>query len=369
MTKFSKGGIALGLFALCATAGANAADNYQFVEGYVVNHEDLMSDDRAMSGGARVGLGIPFGASGWSQSALELGLFGNGMKRISPRNSAQLGVAADVVQSFDLGAVSPFLLAGVAFVSEEDNRSGTGFYPAIEAGLGAKIGTVRLSVTAQDVFNDEVSTVQDSYIDYRFNVGFLVGAAPAPAPVPARPADSDGDGVPDSADRCPAQAAPTADGCPAPVAPAEPPRDTDGDGIDDSKDECPGTMQGLQVDGSGCVTAAAQTIVLKGVNFLPGSAELTPEAKSVLDETYESLAGQTSLKVEVGGHTDSSGADAVNLALSQRRAEAVRQYLTGKGISADRLVAKGYGETQPVADNKTAEGRRTNRRVELKILK
>ena len=362
MTKFSKVGVALGLLAFIATS-AHAADQYQFVEGYLVNHEDLDPDDRAISGGARVGVGFPFYGT-----ALELGVFGNGLTRFPGSDGTQLGVMVDVVQGFKLGAVTPYVLAGAGAVGEENADSQNEFYPAIEAGLGLRFGNFRTSLTAQEVFNDKLTSIQDNFIDYRLNFGFVVGEA-APAPAPARPVDGDGDGVPDSADRCPAQAAPTADGCPAPLAPAEPPRDTDGDGIDDSKDECPGTLEGLKVDASGCVTSAgSQTIVLKGVTFLAGSTELTPEAKSVLDDAYTALAGQTNLKVEVGGHTDSSGADAVNLALSQRRAESVRQYLVGKGIAADRLVAKGYGEAQPVADNKTAQGRSANRRVELKIL-
>lgn len=370
MTKFCNLGRALGLLALMATASATAFDDaqYQYGDLYLVNHEDLSTDDRAINGGLRVGLGVPFATSERSRSSLEIGMFGNGIERVANTSGTQLGLVVDVVQAFALGGFRPFVMAGVGIVGEDDNTNGIGFFPALEAGLGAMVGDLRLSVAAQEVFNDELSTQQDAYIDYRFNVGFLIGGKPAAA-APARPVDSDGDGVADAEDRCPAQAAPTADGCPTPLAPAAPPRDTDGDGIDDSKDECPGTLGGLQVDASGCVSAAsAQKIVLKGVNFLPNSVELTADARNVLDEAHAALAGQAGLKVEVGGHTDSSGADAVNLALSQRRAESVRKYLIGKGIDADRLVAKGYGEAQPIADNKTAAGRTENRRVELKVL-
>ena len=75
------------------------------------------------------------------------------------------------------------------------------------------------------------------------------------------------------------------------------------------------------------------------------------------------------MKVEVAGHTDSIGTDEYNQGLSLRRAEAVRNYLVDKGIAADRLSIKGYGESQPVADNATADGRFMNRRVELIPLK
>jgi outer membrane protein OmpA-like peptidoglycan-associated protein len=72
------------------------------------------------------------------------------------------------------------------------------------------------------------------------------------------------------------------------------------------------------------------------------------------------------IKVEIEGHTDASGSEAHNLKLSQQRAESVRDYLVSKGVEASRLVAKGYGESQPIADNDSPEGMAKNRRVELK---
>ena len=73
-------------------------------------------------------------------------------------------------------------------------------------------------------------------------------------------------------------------------------------------------------------------------------------------------------KIEIGGHTDNVGSDADNLKLSQQRAEAIRQYLIKKGIQPARVIAKGYGASEPVADNSTNEGRQNNRRTEVKIL-
>jgi len=89
----------------------------------------------------------------------------------------------------------------------------------------------------------------------------------------------------------------------------------------------------------------------------------------ILDEAVKGLKVWGDVNVEVAGHTDSVGTDEHNMDLSQRRAEAVRAYLIGKGISAERLVAKGYGESQPVADNDTEAGRFKNRRVELSPVK
>lgn len=114
--------------------------------------------------------------------------------------------------------------------------------------------------------------------------------------------------------------------------------------------------------------AQAGTLVLQGVNFQTGRAELTPDSIPVLDDAAKQLVAHADLKVEVGGHTDSSGNAASNLTLSQQRAEAVRDYLIGQGVAADRLSAKGYGDAVPLADNATAAGRARNRRVELKVL-
>ena len=196
--------------------------------------------------------------------------------------------------------------------------------------------------------------------------------------------DGDGDGVVDALDKCPTTPAGrkvNAEGCEL---------DGDGDGVVDALDKCPTTPAGRKVNAEGCEldtdsdgdgivdradkcpTVFAKTadgcpppLVLEGVNFDNNEAVLRLDAYPILDEAVKGLKVWGDVTVEVAGHTDSVGSDDHNMDLSQRRAEAVRAYLIGKGIAADRLVAKGYGETQPVADNATAEGRFKNRRVEL----
>lgn len=110
-------------------------------------------------------------------------------------------------------------------------------------------------------------------------------------------------------------------------------------------------------------------LVLTGVNFDFDKATLRPEDIAIIDRDVASLDKWGNVNIEVAGHTDSRGSDAYNMKLSQRRAEAVRSYLVSKGIASDRLSAKGYGESQPIADNATDEGRFQNRRVELIPLK
>ncbi len=115
--------------------------------------------------------------------------------------------------------------------------------------------------------------------------------------------------------------------------------------------------------------ADAERIVrLDYVKFVTGSAELTADSKYELDNVIEVLKEKPALTIEVAGHTDNTGDAQANLALSNARALAVRDYLVNDGIETSRLNAKGYGQTVPVADNETAEGRQENRRTELKII-
>lgn len=184
------------------------------------------------------------------------------------------------------------------------------------------------------------------------------------------PLDSDGDGVFDGLDKCPdtpAGVKVNADGCPL---------DSDGDGIPDYLDKCPTVPAPGTADGCpppvvepeptpAAEPAAPRKLTLEGVNFDSDSARLRPESLTILGNAAATLKEWGEVKVEVAGHTDSVNSDAYNLRLSQRRAEAVRAYLIKEGVAAERLTAKGYGESSPVADNKTAAGRAKNRRVEL----
>lgn len=115
--------------------------------------------------------------------------------------------------------------------------------------------------------------------------------------------------------------------------------------------------------------APPQKLVLEGVNFDFDKASLRQEDIGSLDNDVATLKSWGDVNIEVAGHTDSMGSDAYNMKLSQQRAEAVRNFLISRGVAADRLTAKGYGESQPVADNATDEGRFKNRRVELVPLK
>jgi OOP family OmpA-OmpF porin len=174
--------------------------------------------------------------------------------------------------------------------------------------------------------------------------------------------DSDGDGVVDGIDKCPNTPAGrkvNAEGCE---------RDSDGDGIVDGLDKCP-TLYAKTADGCPVPVAVPQKLVLGDVLFATNEATLTADAIETLDKAAASLQEWGDVKVEVAGYTDNTGTVEYNEKLSWRRADAVRTYLIDKGIAAERLTAKGYGESNPVADNATEAGRSENRRVELVPMK
>jgi len=200
--------------------------------------------------------------------------------------------------------------------------------------------------------------------------------------------DSDGDGVVDSQDKCPGTPPGrkvNADGCEI---------DSDGDGIVDGDDKCP-TVYAKTADGcpppppaaapapapvaepapqparSAVVPAPMPTpkLVLDDVNFDYNKASLRTEAFGKLDRAVGEIRNWGDGTVEIGGHTDSRGSAEYNMELSLKRAETVKRYLVDKGVPAEKLVVKGYGETQPVADNDTEAGRFQNRRVELQPVK
>lgn len=113
-------------------------------------------------------------------------------------------------------------------------------------------------------------------------------------------------------------------------------------------------------------TIAMDKWVLVGVNFDNNSAKITPESYPIIYDAAKTLLKNTDIKVEIQGYTDNIGSESYNKNLSQKRADVVKDYLVSKGVSASRLSAVGYGESNPVADNKTADGRALNRRIEFK---
>jgi len=157
--------------------------------------------------------------------------------------------------------------------------------------------------------------------------------------------------------------------------------DEDGDGVPDSRDKCPGTPKGVQVDANGCppapppavveevVVVKEETIVIRDVHFQFDSAKLTAADTAKLDAVATRLKQEApGAQLRVSGHTDSVGKEAYNQKLSEKRAHSVVEYLIKSGVPRSSFVSvTGAGESHPVADNKTAEGRALNRRTEIQI--
>ncbi len=141
--------------------------------------------------------------------------------------------------------------------------------------------------------------------------------------------------------------------------------DTDGDGTTDRVDLCPESTPDTATNDFGCPMELS--LKLEGVRFATGTARLPARSRAILDGVAGQLQRFSTLRLEVAGHTDSRGSAALNQRLSQRRADAVRDYLLEQGIAADRLTAKGYGEAFPIATNDSMAGRAVNRRVELRL--
>lgn len=254
------------------------------------------------------------------------------------------GLGIDIVYGFgNRQRYTPFLLFGVGtasnnppFSSSQTNgflNVGAGFvsHPLNDRGLKIR-GELRY---LRDYFSDNPLSSNDTLDDWHLGIGFSFplgspAAKTVPKPVP------------------------------------DPVRDEDGDGVPDSADKCPGTLAGAIVDDDGCAIPE-QTITLQDVHFEFDSAILTPEAGASLNNVVQALNNQPGSQVEISGHTDSVGSDAYNLTLSLERAEAVRNYLVELGIAAERLATQGYGETQPITDNRTEAGRALNRRVEMRF--
>ncbi len=142
--------------------------------------------------------------------------------------------------------------------------------------------------------------------------------------------------------------------------------DEDGDGVDNVLDACPDTSVGTPVNAQGCELFNG---VLDGVNFETGSDSLTGPARQILQGVVATLASYPTVRVSIHAHTDNQGDEDLNLELSKNRALSVVRFLTAQGVRLDRLQARAYGESQPIADNSTREGRLMNRRVEFRTVR
>ncbi len=175
--------------------------------------------------------------------------------------------------------------------------------------------------------------------------------------------DADGDGITDAEDECPNEAGPRANnGCPY--------KDRDGDGVLDKDDQCPDVPGTVANNGCPEVTVEIMNQLneySKTILFDTGKATIRPESYPVLQSIVDIMKAYPNTNFEIEGHTDSVGSESSNQKLSDNRAKSVHDYLVSKGMDDDRTSSVGYGESRPIATNKTKAGRQQNRRVEISL--
>lgn len=293
---------------------------------------------------------------------------------------------------------NPFLRFGWGVASGQGAKNFNDF--AGVAGLGFEYFVTSFFAVGPAVTYHYDSKTGDSLNETHAIVAGLMGtlsfggAPSAPKMAKAPEADTDGDGVLDGKDECPgtpAGAKVDKDGCPV---------DSDKDGVLDYMDKCPDTPKGTQVDGSGCppqqvkdsdgdgvaddadrctdtpkgtpvnsvgcpqLKPEEKVSIQMNILFDSGKAVVKPEFDAEIKKVADFMNNYPEVNAVIEGHTDNVGSEALNVSLSQKRADAVSQYLTSKfGVPASRLSAKGFGPSKPVADNATPAGRAQNRRV------
>jgi OmpA-OmpF porin, OOP family len=315
------------------------------------------SPDSARGVDSGMGSNYGFGRSWGATRAWELRVFG-GTRETGVAGATDFyhyGLGADVFQYFgDTGAGHPFALAGLGAILNDvdpDDQDGvTGYanlglgwrmaplqgwalrprfelratYDTFDAGDGAGQLDVLLGVVLEIPSEREKVVIQEKLVEVEKIVEVVKEVPMAPPP------DRDGDGIPDAAD------------------------------------QCPDTVAGAKVEPDGCVRKA-QVVALPNIEFAYEKADLTEAGRETLGQVVRFMNDQPELALDVWGHTDWKGAELYNLRLSQRRAAAVMKFLVEQGIAESRLKSAGFGESRPLADNETEEGRERNRRVELNI--
>ncbi len=339
MKKLSVCALAL-LLPLGSTALAAGPQEGQWFVSPLLTYQ--ISDDKRLVGedirGGQFGLGYAVDDNWLVEGHLQYAE----LKGFQP--GKQRGVGIDLLHRWGpQWAVSPYALVGAGwlrssvdspFVSGRDGHT-------FSAGAGLMLElTDAVSLRTEYRLRGDAGG-SPSLTDQLISLGFTASFGGQPAPPPREPEPEP------EPERQPPPPPP-----PAPEPEPEPER------------PCPEPRPGQPVDDDGC----ALEIELRGVNFEFDSSQLSAGSERVLNEAADTLMEFPNLRVEVQGHTDSRGSSEYNQRLSQRRAASVRDYLISRGVNADNLTARGYGEAQPIASNETDEGRARNRRVVLRFI-
>ena len=246
---------------------------------------------------------------------------------------------------------SPYVIGGIGYLQADVGAPDFGGLPPADStannvtatgGLGFKIRfgdspwSLRTEARLRHAFDSDDS-LTDGIISLGIQYNFGGGAA-APMAAPSEPEPDAG------------------------IVVAAAPVDSDGDGIANDRDQCPGTPAGVKVDARGC-----EIVKLENVYFGFDSAVLLTTAKRMLADSAAVLKRHPDLRVDIAGFADSRGPESYNMKLSERRAEAVRNYLEQAGVDGARLDTRGYGESHEGAADLSANGLAESRRVELRV--
>lgn len=353
------GALLVGTASANEIGAVNGGDSYLFFGGsYLL--PDEARDTPTGSGGVEIDDGFGFTAVYGRRWTQHLWWEVQGSRNVLETNSkggtdfynTQLG--ADLVYAFgDRSHFTPFALIGLGAAYNDvfpDDDDATGVYGNL--GLGFVTGPlarngIRMRAEARYIYDDFESGGESGMGDARFTVGIEIPLNRVRTELKevVRVVENRVE---------------------VPVKVLEPNPDSDGDGVVDGVDRCPNTIRGAKVDQYGCAIKQEVT-VLKGVHFAFDSARLTPEGEQMLQRAVKAFSGQPKMTAVIDGHTDSIGTEQYNQRLSERRAEAVMSYLVVNGVSSKRLSIQGYGESRPIASNRTDSGRALNRRVDFNL--
>ncbi len=367
--RFMLPALLVACFSVQATA-TELDDRYYVTPGIGYNFAD---SGRATDGGPEIS--VDFGRAFSESLNFEISAFYALLDNEAGGGETDIyGLGVGLLNFVDRGNSPVYSLLRLRWLRTEGQPGADYDSPAVDAGLGywwnSAYGILRLEGALRfDLHGDDAAGDggKDLFIDSLVRLAYTMpfGAEPeaaAPASsvdvVPTHSDDSDDDGVADDRDLCPGTPAGTRvdpTGCAA----AEPVATS-------AKDDCRTPVPGEGVDEFGC--AVDKAVILNNVNFQFDSAVLTEAAIRIMEEVALALEASPGALVLVAGHTSLEGDETYNVHLSQRRAQAVREFLVDRGIDPSRLQAKGFGSSRPVATNETVAGRHKNRRVEIKLL-
>ena len=358
--------LALTAFAAPVLAVNNEGTSGNYVVGSGVYEISDSKRDADIGLGGQLTFGVPLQLE---HGAIEISYYDVGRERaLDGRDDYQTALLVNYVHDFGaFGLFKPFVTGGLGGV-QEDVLGEKHTHFGLNAGFGTLISlpwyglAIRAEANALAHDNNKRSEPADKdlLVDYRVMLGLQVPLMWAGAAI--------ANDTPVAVEACELSIVDPATGrrdCAA---------DSDRDGVSDGVDQCPGTEPGAAVNEVGCPVVVAAPLPPPAalaepqpVYFATDVALIDEPSKTKLDEAAAYLAATPGSRIEITGHADNRGSEAYNIVLAAQRAEAVRQYLLGKGVEAGRLSTLSMGEFKPLSSNSTEEGRALNRTAQFRI--